>query len=117
MEEGSRIANLWGSIPKGVRNNPFLVGAGVLGGIGVNHLIGNPFGGLVDAITFGGTNLRANDPIQTPSLPYAVVQERGYIPQKYQLSEEDQAKALDNLQRKIALDLITTHALEGISNG
>jgi hypothetical protein len=116
-----RVAQLWGTRPQFVKDNPLLVAAGGLGLVGANQALGNPVGGLIDGVMGGGevisppamaypTEIAATIP-SSPSAPPSAI-----LPQQYTLNDEDKARALTNLKRKIATDLVTIHALKGLES-
>lgn len=123
-----RVAQLWDSRPQFVKNNPLIIGAGLLGAVPVNQMLGDPVGGLLDTITFGTTNFREDEiptqMIPSQSMPPPVITQQSPVihpqqmssptAQQFLLNEEDKARTLTNLKRKIATDLITIHALKGM---
>ena len=65
LSKGQQIAaqgtqgakHLWGNIPKAGK-----IGGAIAGALAINHLLGNPVGGTVDALTLGATNFKPDDP-------------------------------------------------------
>lgn len=122
---------------KFARANPLLAAASIPLGISLNNMALNPIGGVIDAATFGLTNLRPNEwEQQTSSIddiraaqammemqrPHSsqvmmahevpIAPQPGVNPAVPPLNEEQVRRQKDYLQRKIATDMLTVAALE-----
>lgn len=107
--------------------NPLPAAAAGLGGIALNHALGNPLGGAVDFLTLDTTNFKPNEEIGYESMPYPSMQptpsaslstlvapaQQPITP----LNEEERRKQLEYLQRKMATDMLTIGALQAQRGG
>lgn len=115
-----RVAQLWGQRPQVLKDNPLLLPAAGVGGIAVNHILDNPVGGTVDALTFGVTNFKPDErstylpPTVIPgqmATPAVMVSPDSATP-AFALNAEERKRQADYLKRKIATDMITLQSLE-----
>lgn len=115
-----RVAQLWGQRPQLMKDNPLIPPAAGVGAVAVNHMLGNPVGGAVDALTLGMTNLRPDE--ESSYLPPTVIPGQMATPtmsfspqgetQNFSLNAEERRRQADFLKRKIATDMLTLQTLE-----
>jgi len=96
-------------------------GATGVGVIGINHVLGNPLGHLVDTLDFGLTNFAGDNRTPVVSQPQITIQQPGVnqnpstqtsIPQ---LDAEQLARQAKRLQENTAVNLITLQALNNVN--
>lgn len=109
--------------------NKLAVGAGAVGAIAANQMLGNPVGGVTDALTFGLTNFRPDAETGSEPPQMIIMQQPGMERSTSQagvptqplslpaLNEEDRKRQLQYLQRKVATDLITMQGLQPQGGG
>lgn len=112
--------------------NKLMAGAGAVGGFAANQMLGNPIGGVIDALTFGVTNFRPDMEVgaepnsqlvimQQPGMQQSPSSNQAGVPTQPMslpgLNEEDKKRQLQYLQRKMATDLITMQGLQPQGGG
>jgi hypothetical protein len=116
---------------KWATNHKLVAGAGAVGGFAANQMLGNPIGGVADALSFGVTNFRPDSEVGAePSSQVLIMQQPGMQPPSTTesgiptqpmslpgLNEEDRKRQLQYLQRKMATDLITMQGLQPGGSG
>lgn len=110
-------------------NNKLMASAGAVGAIAANQMLGNPIGGVADALTFGVTNFRPDQEVGAEPQSQVVIMQQPGMQSSNQagvptqptslpgLNEEDRKRQLQYLQRKMATDLITMQGLQPQGGG
>ena len=117
---GGRADAVIQAIGATVGRYPYLAGgAGAVGTLGANYLVGNPIGGAIDALTFGLTNFKPDQYQQPSAAPLSAPPQGGMnvgnappAPQEFILNDEQRYRQRDYLKRKIATDILTLQALQ-----
>lgn len=92
-------------------NHPVGTIAGTAGGLGLNAVVGNPVGGVIDFATLGLTNWRADENRLSNQESYI---SPNRIPR---LSQEDLTREIQRLQRNAATNVVTLGQLEQMKQG
>jgi len=110
-------------------NHRPIAAAGVIGAVAANQMLGNPVGGITDALTFGMTNFRPDTVVGAEPVQQSIIMQQPGMPTSNQagvptvpislpaLNEEDRKRQLQYLQRQMATSLITMQGLQQAGGG